>query len=78
MTARADWIIEQWPPRQTGGQQVGTGPSGVRVTHVPSGMQAFSGETERSQHKNKQIAMAMIEGGLTCATYRGPMPEEMP
>jgi protein subunit release factor A len=41
-------------------------------------MQAFSGETERSQHKNKQIAMAMIEGGLTCATYRGPMPEEMP
>ncbi len=73
-----DWLIETWPPSTTGGQTVGIGSSGVRVTHIPSGMQAYSGQTERSQHKNRQIAMAMIEGGLTCATYRGPMPEQMP
>ena len=64
--------VEVWPPRQTGGQIVGTGPNGIRITHKPSGIIATC-ETERSQHKNKQIAMAMIEGGLTCSTYRGTL-----
>jgi|GEM_PF-1571932 len=68
-----EYIVECWPPRATGGQVVGTGPAGVRVTHIASGMQAYSGETERSQHRNKQIAMAMIEGGLTFPGYRGPL-----
>ena len=72
-----EWRIEPWPPRQTGGQTVGTGPSGVKVTHEPSGLTAIS-ESERSQHRNRQIAMAMIEGGLTSPHYRGPMPETMP
>lgn len=62
--------IEVWPPRQIGGQHVGTGPCGVKVTHLPSGMEAVS-VSERSQHRNKAIAMAMIEGGLTSPAYRG-------
>ena len=33
--------------------------SGIRVTHIPSGCFAFSTE-ERSQHKNKQIAMERL------------------
>jgi protein subunit release factor A len=62
--------IEIWPPRQTGGQIVGPGPQGVKITHLPSGLEAVS-ISERSQHRNKAIAMAMIEGGLTSPGYRG-------
>lgn len=51
-----------------GGQQVGT-PSRIRVTHLPSGLVAEC-ETERSQHRNRQIAMDMILGGLTSPHYR--------
>ena len=51
-----------------GGQQVGTW-SGIRVTHLPSGLTAEC-KTERSQHRNRQIAMDMILGGLTSPHYR--------
>ena len=71
----AEYVIEMWPPKAIGGQQVGMVSSGVKVTHVPSGMVAISPEG-RSQHRNRQIAMHMIEGGLTSPAYRGPMPEE--
>lgn len=65
-------IIECWPPRQTGGQVVGSGPAGVRITHLPSGIQCIV-NTERSQHKNKSIAMDMIESALTHPFFRGPL-----
>lgn len=64
--------IEIWPPRQTGGQICGPGPQGVKITHLPSDMEAIS-VSERSQHRNKEIAMAMIEGGLTSTGYRGAL-----
>ena len=51
-----------------GGQHVGTDP-GVRVTHLPSGLTAEC-QTERSQHRNRQIALDMILGGLTSPHYR--------
>lgn len=54
--------------RHPGGQQVGTD-SKIRVTHIPSGLVAEC-ETERSQHRNKQIAIDMIVGGLTSPHYR--------
>jgi peptide chain release factor 2 len=65
-----DLTVEVWPPRQTGGQQVGSGPSGIRVTHNPSGIQAFC-DIGRSQHINKMIAVEMIETALTHPRYRG-------
>lgn len=67
----ADLKVETWPPRQTGGQTVGGAYNGVRVTHLPSGLEACA-DTDRSQHRNRSIAMDMILGGLTSPHYRGP------
>jgi protein subunit release factor A len=61
--------VEIWPPRKSlGGQHVGTGPSGVKVTHVPSGIEAFV-DIGRSQHTNRLIAVEMIEAALTHPRY---------
>ena len=46
-----------------GGQQAGMPSTEVRVTHIPTGLMAQCG-IYRSRHKNKQIAMSMIEWGL--------------
>lgn len=60
-----DLNVEAWPPRKPpGGQHVGTGPSGVKVTHIPTGIEACV-ETHRSQHVNRLIAVEMIEAALT-------------
>ena len=45
-----------------GGQHVGT-PVGVWATHVPTGLRAFC-NSERSQFKNRKVAVAMLEMGL--------------
>ena len=62
-----DLEYELWPPR-TGGQQAGIS-SGIKVTHIPSGLIAIC-NTERSQHRNKAIAMDMLLGGLTSPHFR--------
>ena len=60
-----DIRIEAWPSRKPpGGQHVGTGPSGVKVIHIPSGIEACV-EIGRSQHINRMIAVEMIEAALT-------------
>ena len=56
-------VAETWPPSRYGGQHVGA-VSGVRVTHVETGTQAFV-NIARSQHTNKQIAVDMILTALT-------------
>lgn len=56
--------------RPKGGQFVGAGPHGVWVEHLTSGLRAFC-STERSQHRNRQIAMDMLMGGLTSPHFRG-------
>jgi protein subunit release factor A len=48
-----------------GGQHAGSPASDIRVTHIPSGVFAQCG-VSRSQHKNKMIAVEMIEAALTC------------
>lgn len=68
MIPQEDLIIEMWPPRSVGGQQVGIA-TGVKVTHTPTNLIAICA-TERSQHRNKQIAIDMILGGLTSPHYR--------
>lgn len=67
MTPTPDWhkdvVMELYPPISQGGQHVGTS-SGVKATHTPTGIVAIV-QTGRSQHVNRQIALDMIEGGLT-------------
>ena len=59
-----DVTVESWPPRPSpGGQHVGTGPCGVKVTHKPSGL-VVCFDRERSQHHNRQRAMAFLQAAL--------------
>lgn len=62
---------EQWPPRERGGQHVGTGSPGIRATHwfedgIASGIEVCV-SVHRSQFKNKQVAQEMIEWALASA-----------
>jgi hypothetical protein len=63
-----DLKIEIWRPGPPGGQHVGTD-RGLKVTHLPSGLIAVC-DNERSQHRNKSIALDMILGGLTSKHFR--------
>lgn len=44
--------------------------SHIRVTHLPTGLVAEC-KTERSQHRNRSIAIDMLLGGLTSPHFRG-------
>ena len=61
---------ETWPVRPIGGQQVGSGPCGVRGVHYigdyPTGFEAAC-EYHRSQHKNRIAVQEMIEWALASA-----------
>ena len=61
--------ITSYPERQQGGQHVGVGPLGVRVEHIETGLVACC-MTERSQHRNREIAVHMIESALTHPKFR--------
>lgn len=61
--------METYPPVQKGAQHVGS-PTGIRIEHIPSGLVAIC-NIERSQHKNRAVAMDMLMGGLTSSSYRG-------
>lgn len=58
-----------YPLERKGGQQVGM-PSGVQVEHLPTGTIAIV-RTDRSQHRNREIALHMIESALTDPKFRG-------
>lgn len=53
-------LIEAEKDNYSGGQTCGSYPRGVWVTHLPSGLKSFC-NCERSQLKNKKIALEMIE-----------------
>ena len=59
-----DLKVEIWPPVVIGGQQVGTGPHGVKVTHEPTGI-TVTVDVGRSQHRNRMIALDALAGALT-------------
>lgn len=55
-----DLEISTYPPYKTGGQHVGLTHSGVLIVHIPTGLGVVS-ITERSQHRNKERALTMLE-----------------
>ena len=66
----SDIKVEAWPPRKPpGGQHVGISPSGVRVTHTPSGIEAYV-NIGRSQHTNYRLAVEMILAAITHPDFR--------
>lgn len=60
-----DCVTEVINLRPPGGQHVGTAPTGIKVTHIPTGLYAYC-DSARSQHKNRDIAFQMVEYGVAC------------
>lgn len=60
MVSPSDLKIETFPRQPTTGMMTGTIGSGVHITHIPSGI-GVSSLSERSQHKNKEVALERLE-----------------
>jgi protein subunit release factor A len=59
---------ETHPPNPIGGQHVGCGSMGVRLTHLPTEI-VIEVNVGRSLHRNRQIALDALLGALTSPHY---------